>query len=138
APEDAVVRRLQRDVEVRAAAGGLGEEAHERLRHLVRVDRRQPETRHGAALDDRPDQPDEIDGRAQGVAPAAEMDAREHDLLEPRRAERVDLPEDLAGREAPTRPARHRDDAERAEEVAPLLDLEKGTRLSRERARPER
>src|SRR5262245_21555956 len=66
------------------------------------------------------------------------MDAREHDLLEPRRAERIDLREDLAGREAPTRPPRHRDDAERAEEVAPLLDLEKRTRLSRERARPER
>src|SRR5262249_61645808 len=67
------------------------------------------------------------------VPPAAEVDAGEDHLAEAARRERLELGENGARRQAPTAPAGHRDDAERAEEVAALLDLQKGARLAVER-----
>src|ERR1051325_2529862 len=89
----------------------------------------------GRLCGDPPDEPREVDGRRQVVPVAAEMHPGEDDLLEPDRSEALDLREDRARRKAPARPARHRDDAEGAEEVAPLLHFQERPRLAVEAPR---
>jgi len=99
------------------------------LAQLVRIERGKAETRHEILLDECADEPREVDRRLEIPTVAAEVHARQHDLLEAPGGERLHLGQHLARREAPARPARHRDDAEGAEEVAALLHLQEGPRL---------
>ena len=137
ARQHAVVARLQRHVEMRADRRRRGHPPHQRLAHLVRIDRGQADAREPALLDQRVDQPDEIERRVEIVSPAAEMDAGEDHLAEAARGEGVELGENRARRQAPAAPAGERHDAERAEQVAAFLDLQEGARLAVERAGTE-
>jgi hypothetical protein len=129
---------LKRDVEVRAELWRRRHQPHERLGHLVRVDRREANSRKEVLLDEGFRQPDEVDARREVLSIAAEMDAGEDDLLEPLGREAFHLVENLARRQAPALSRGHRDDAEGAEEIAALLHLEERAGLIRERARAER
>src|SRR5512140_4000978 len=66
------------------------------------------------------------------------MHAREHHLLEAALAQHFQLRQYVTRRHAPAATARHRHDAEGAEQVAPLLDLQEGARLPREAVGAER
>ena len=138
AAEDPVVRRLQRHVEVRADRRRRRHRAHQWLRHLVRIDGRQANATEPPLLDERVQQPDQIDARVEVVPPPAEVHAGEHDLVEATRRERIQLGEDGPGRQAAARPAGQGNDAEGAEQVAPLLHLQEGARLPVEAACAER
>ena len=69
---------------------------------------------------------------------AAEMHAGEHHFLKAALRQHLQLLEHLPRRHAAAAAARERHDAEAAEEVAPLLDLEEGARLAGEALRAER
>ena len=138
AGEHAVVGRLQRHVQVVADARLGRHDAQERLAHLVRVDRGEAQARHDALLGDRGHQPGKVDPRLQVLAVAAEVHARQDDLLEALLGQRLDLGEHGARRKAAARAARHRHDAEGAEEVAALLHLQESARLPVEAARAHR
>ena len=135
AREHAVVGGLERHVQVVTHGRRVGHHPQEQLAHLVRVDRRQPEPRHERLLGDRGHEPGEVDGRVEVVSVATEVHAGEDDLLEALRGERRHFGQHHARRQAPAGPARHRHDAERAEEVAALLHLQERARLPREAAR---
>ena len=118
-------------MQMRSKARLRPHEREEILRQLHRLQRAQPQppqslcAQCGAARIGKRRTLREVD------AVRAEMDARQHHLAKPRRREFLHLAFHRRERARLHRPARIGDDAERAEILAAVLDLEKGTRAVR-------
>jgi hypothetical protein len=137
-PQDAIIDRLKWHVQMRTDRRRCRHQPDERFGHLVGIDGRQADAVEAILLHEGIEQPDEIDPGLEVVPPPPEVHAGEDHLAEAAGRERLELGEDRPRREAATSPPGHRHDAERAEEIAPLLHLEERPRLAIERARPER
>ena len=119
--QNAVVARLERDVEVRRHGRRLPERGGQLVVDVVHLDGREPEaldTRQRAGLANEPGEG--VAGLA--VAEAAEVDAGEDDLAVPLLDASADLREHGRGGPAPGRPSHLRDHAEGAGERAAVLD----------------
>src|SRR6185436_9163747 len=124
-PEDAVVARLERDVQMAGDRRGLAHCGHERVAQVIDLDGGQPEPfdpRDRARLADEARKAES--GLA--VAVAAEVDPRENDLPVPLPDAARDLAENRPCGTAARRAAHVRDHAEVAGEAATVLDLHEG------------
>ena len=120
-PEDVVVTRLQRHVQVARDDRRLAHRLDQVARDVVDLDRREAEALEAVDRARLPDQPGQ---RQPGgpVAEAAEVDAGEHDLAVALRDAPPDLSEHRLCRAAARGAANERDHAEGARERAAVLD----------------
>ena len=133
-PQDAVVSRLERDVQMERRRVRLAERGDQVVGEVVHLDGGQPKPldtgeRTGFAHESR----ERVPGFA--VAEAAEVDAREDDLAMPLRHAPLDLGKNGSGAAAPRAAANERDHAERARERAAVLDLHERARALETRVR---
>ena len=129
--QDVVAPRLQGQMQMRSKARLRPHEREEILRQLHRLQRAQPQppqslcAQCGAARIGKRRTLRKVD------AVSAEVNPRQHHLAKPRRREFLHLARHRRERTRLHRPACIGDNAERAEILATILDLEKGTRAVR-------
>src|SRR5919204_6657108 len=124
-PEDAVVARLERHMQVTREGWRLPKRCHELVVDVVDLDRRQAQAGEAWDRTGLADEAGEREARL-AVAVAAQVDPGQHDLAMALRDAPPDLGEDRSGAPAPRSTPDERDDTEVAREAAAVLDLDEG------------